>query len=460
MKIQMRRKGKIWEGDEGLLKVKDWSSEHTSVQRILRYYSRKTKSESTRNIVCDTLNRFLVHSSLDPISVLELSPENASLLVQDYIDSLNDKGQSVRTLNVSLAYLNQFFKVNGYKNGKALELERYHQPARYRKKKEYTPTPDEIVRMADFSGSSQYKAMILMLYTSGLRNSTLRALLVRDVIDEVEKFKRGELATILLRVYVEMKVLVPDACKSSIPYYSFMSQEASQALVKHIEERIRAYGDMLPDEPLFISTSTNHPAEIRRKTPIQKTTLGTAVKRAARKSGIPDWKYVSPKCLRTAFESALRNNGIDTKDQEFLMGHILPGSQDTYYDKTKENTLRNKYEEVDFFPVKPQLSMDLVRRQLVFSGRQFGLSEQRLAKLEEALRMERTPEGAQDIFEIMMNESKSEVRILQVDHKPENQPQRKIVTGDEDLLEALGEGWKIEHELNGNKYLLSYSFNH
>ncbi|MBA7631760.1 hypothetical protein ES703_39295 [subsurface metagenome] len=261
--MQMRRKGKIWEGDEGLLKVKEWTSEYPSIQRILRYYSRKTKSESTRNVVCDTVNRFMVYSSLDPVGVLELSPGDASLLVQDYIDSLHDKGQSVRTLNVSLAYLNQFFKVNGYKNGKALELERYHQPARYRKKKEYIPTPDEIMRMADFSGSSQYRAMILMLYTSGLRNSTLRALLVRDVIDEVEKFKRGELATILLRVYVEMKELVPDACKGSIPYYSFMSRESSQALVAHIEDRLSAYGDMLPDEPLFISTSSNHTGELR-----------------------------------------------------------------------------------------------------------------------------------------------------------------------------------------------------
>jgi hypothetical protein len=238
-----------------------------------------------------------------------------------------------------------------------------------------------------------------------------------------------------------------------------MSREASQALVDHIEDRINTYGEILPAEPLFTSTSTNFPKNIRRRTPVKKTTLGSAVKRSARKSGISDWKNVYPHCLRKAFESALRNNGLDVKDQEFLIGHILPGPQDAYYDSTKQETLRNKYINVDFFPVKPQLSMDLVRRQLVFSGRQFGLSEQRLAKLEEALQKERTPEGAQDVFERMMNESRSKVRRLNVNHEPEDQPQRKIVTCDEDLLEALDEGWKIDRELNGNKYLLSYTFN-
>lgn len=446
------KKGKIWEGDAGLLRVMGWSSEYPSVQRILRYYSRKTKSESTRNVVCDTVNRFMVHSSLDPVSVLELSPGDASLLVQDYIDSLNDKGQSIRTLNVSLAYLNQFFKVNGYKNGRALELERYHQPARYRKKKEYIPTPDEILRMADLSGTLQYKAMILMLYTSGLRNSTLRAVLVRDVIDEVEKFKRGELVTILLKVYVEMKELVPDACKGSIPYYSFMSQGASQALVDHIDHRISAYGEVLPEEPLFISSSTNYPAEIRRKTPIQKTTLGIAVKRAARKSGISDWEHVSPKCLRTAFESALRNNGIDVKDQEFLMGHILPGSQDTYYDKTKENTLRNKYVAVDFFPQKERMNKKQRDKFLLSNMRLIGYSEEEISEYAMKLEKARTDSEAFEIYGNLPS-PRNQINVPQTqDGKTEYR--HKIVVGNDALVAAFNEGWEMKENLGGDKYAL------
>jgi hypothetical protein len=39
---------------------------------------------------------------------------------------------------------------------------------------------------------------------------------------------------------------------------------------------------------------------------------------------------------------------MDTKDQEFLMGHILPGSQDAYYDWSKINNLRGQYAKLVF----------------------------------------------------------------------------------------------------------------
>lgn len=74
------------------------------------------------------------------------------------------------------------------------------------------------------------------------------------------------------------------------------------------------------------------------------------MKRAAKNIGIGNWRQVRPKSLRVAFESALRNANLDPKDQEYLMGHILPGSQDYYYDRFKVEELREKYSEVRFFP--------------------------------------------------------------------------------------------------------------
>jgi hypothetical protein len=39
---------------------------------------------------------------------------------------------------------------------------------------------------------------------------------------------------------------------------------------------------------------------------------------------------------------------MDKGTQEFLMGHILPGSQDVYYDKTKVDYHRSEYAKLDF----------------------------------------------------------------------------------------------------------------
>jgi len=67
--------------------------------------------------------------------------------------------------------------------------------------------------------------------------------------------------------------------------------------------------------------------------------------------------------LRKAFESVLRNPTIDggrmdKGTQEFLFGHILPGSQDAYYDKDKIDFHRNEYEKLSFFDSPITRSVD------------------------------------------------------------------------------------------------------
>jgi len=77
------------------------------------------------------------------------------------------------------------------------------------------------------------------------------------------------------------------------------------------------------------------------------------VKRAARLAGIREWKHVTSHCLRKAFESVLRSPTVDggrmdKGTQEFLIGHILPGTQDAYYDKTDIEFHRSEYAKLDF----------------------------------------------------------------------------------------------------------------
>ena len=424
--------------NERFLKVKGWRSNYESVDRMLKHYSRKVRSEHTRLNAIGTLAHFCKFAGFDnPDDLVKLSSEEASRLVQSFIDSLRDRGLSIRYINVSLAYLKTFFKVNGFKNDRELEVERYYQPSRYRKRKEYIPTPEEIYRMAYASGSVRNKALILALYTSGLRNSTLRALLYRDVKEELE----AGLDIIKVPVYPEMKRVDPSACKGNIPYYSFLSKEAVQALREYLDERRRLYGNIEDDEPLFASETTNIDPEKRRRTPVMKKALSEIVKRAARKAGIKDWKAVTPHCLRKTFESALRNSGLDIKDQEFLMGHILPGSQDTYYDRTKIEDMRRKYAQVVFFPQRGILTEEMRKRQLLDTARLLGFNEEKIKRLEEILARAKNVDEAIEKF-----------RRLQED--PPETNSIKIVRGDEALIEHLKQGWMLIKELNNDKYLL------
>jgi hypothetical protein len=109
------------------------------------------------------------------------------------------------------------------------------------------------------------------------------------------------------------------------------------------------------------------------------------LRKAARAAIIREWQRITPHCLRKAFERAVRNSGVDPKDQEFFMGHILPRSQDTYYDKTKIKDLRKKYAQVNFFPQKAFPSEEFRKRQVLDMVKILGFPEEKIKRVEEAL---------------------------------------------------------------------------
>lgn len=424
---------------ERFLKVDGWISDFESVNTMLRHYGRKVKSEHTKMNVVGIVSRFCKYADVDsPDELIELSPQEASRLVQGFVDSLKERDLSIRYVNISLAYLKTFFKVNGFKNSRELEVERYYQPSRYMKREEYIPTPEETYRMAYAAGSARNRAMILALYTSGLRNSTIRAVLYHDVKEELE----AGLDIVKIPVYPEMKEVDDSACKGNIPYYSFLSREAVEALRVYLRERKEIYGYLREDEPLFISESTNVDPEERRAITIMKKSLSAIVKRAARKAGIEKWSAVTPHCLRKTFESALRNSGLDIKDQEFLMGHILPGSQDPYYDKTKIEQLRRKYAQVNFFPQAGVMTEAMRKKQLLDTAKLLGFGDERLRQLEEVMARAKNVDEAIEKF-----------RRLGENPKPKDD-RIKIVQGQEVLVSHLREGWTLVKELNHDKYLL------
>ncbi len=292
----------------------------------------------------------------------------------------------------------------------------------------------------------------------GLRNSTLRALRYKDVADELDTSE-----AVKVPVYPEMKEVDPRACKGNIPYYTFFSKEAVSSLREYLSERKKEFGNIGGDEPLFASTSVNVPKEVRRNTPAKRNSLDLIVKRAAGKASIVKWREVHPHCLRKAFESALRNGGLDPKDQEFLMGHILPGTQDTYYDKTKVDELRRKYAKVNFFPERGGLTDDMRKRQILDTARLLGYSEDKIKRVEEALAKYAHVDEAFD-----------EIRKLGLESYEANNERKRgkdcnrdgdfrkhevqVVQGERKLVEFLDCGWDIVKELSNDRFVLRRGF--
>ena len=439
-------------GAESFLQVSGWNSNFESVDKALRHYRRRVRSVKTKRNFLDSLYALCRFAGRGPDELVRLDVEKASEVVQAFLDDLADKGRSVRYVNVTLAYIRTFFRVNGFEKDGEIRVERYFQPSRYRKRPEYVPTSEEIERMAIAAGSKRNKALILTLYTTGLRVSTLRALTVGDVIEELE----SGLNVIEIPVYPEMKNRIPEACKGGIPYYTFASMKAVEALREYLEERKKKYGGLEADEPLFCSDTTNVPVETRRKTLIMRKTIQQIVKRAARKAGIKRWHDVTPHCLRKAFESALRNNGLDVKDQEFLMGHILPGSQDAYYDYSKVEELRAKYAKIRFFRTAQIDKIEMIKT----FAKTLGIEEIEI-KIQKL--MEEQPEL--DEMEALGKIMREELGIKPLNMKPAGyrkgsdcnsnckKYESKIVS-EKELLPYLNQGWDIIKELRNGKIIV------
>jgi len=344
------------------LRVTGWRSKYESVDVLLRHLSRKSRSEASKEAYLRQIHSFCVHVGLNPDQLVKLPKNQIENLLQAYTDERNNEKYSIRYVNNIQAILRSFFKENGFKGGNALEVEGYYMPTRYRKTPEYIPTKHEVYLMADSTRSLRDRAIVLTLYCTGLRNSTIRALLFKDIHEELLKNHYN----LLIPVYPEMKQIDPYACKNNISYYTFTSDESTHAIKLYLLEREDKYGEIKDTEPLFASQYNQIPKSERRRKILTSRELQIIVKDSARRAGINQWRCVYPKCLRKSFETVLRGGlfdggQLDPKVQEFFMGHILPGSQDTYFDKTKIEAMRALYSRLKFGRVPVENKFKILR---------------------------------------------------------------------------------------------------
>jgi integrase len=328
---------------EPFLKATGWKSEYRSVQKLLNHLARRIKSEGSRESYLSWLYRFCRKVGKDPDEMIAMDPTWIRETVQEFVD---DSGASnPETGNLARAALTAFLKSNGFDGGdrNVIRIRGFFSPARKTiEMTDYVPTREEIYRMAGTGrvNNIRDRAAVLVLYTSGLRQGTLRALRYRDVRQELE----DAVVPLKIPVYPEMKQVVPDACKGNVPYYTFITQEAIDALKAHLVELEAQIGRLGDDDVIFNGWKRNrYLRESRHK--MGRSTMMLLVKNAARRAGLERWMDVHPHCLRKAFESALREDNadgrkLDVKTQEFLLGHILPGSQENYYDRSKVDWLR------------------------------------------------------------------------------------------------------------------------
>jgi len=281
-------------------------------------------------------------------------------LLEKEIEGFLDRYPCRRTANTYKHLLKTFFMQNGKRD---LEYPIYYQPSRGGGTRPMcVPIMEEAWKMSNYAGSLKAHAIVRVLWTTGVRNATFRALKYGSVATkelmfqeynfkkEIEEGKKN-LAVI---VYPEMKKDVPDACKNRIPYFVFTPKETTEALRNYLDERERRNGRIDDDEFLFPSDSRGFSQDERVNKPMTSGALIKVVRGAARRAGLKNWERVTPHSLRKTFNQILKdqpeNSRLPLEDKEFFMGHIMGGSREAYYDRTKVEKMREKFSKQIFTP--------------------------------------------------------------------------------------------------------------
>jgi hypothetical protein len=285
--------------------------------------------------------------------------------------------------------------------------------------------------MAERAGSIRNRAIIYTLLSTGLRNTAIRALIVRDVIKELEAGQKN----LLVKVEPEWNKRIPGACKNSIPYYTFTSAQAAEAIREMLERRKEIFGFIRDDEPLFISMGSQR----SRRIPLSSRELQEIVKNAAKEAGIKEWTHVTPHSLRKVFESVLRSpmkdgDRMDSKDQEFLIGHILPGTQDPYYDWSKIGKLRNEFSKLMFTEEKlPEVENLSMYKEM---AKLFGINPDEIRKKKE------NELGRLLTLKEEKEELEASIKMQLTGYSKEEAKEQKIILKNK-LQDHLNDGWKF-----------------
>ncbi|MCK4478067.1 tyrosine-type recombinase/integrase [Candidatus Bathyarchaeota archaeon] len=442
---------------EELLKLdSDWrTSEYASVEMWIRRLRRRG-SVSTSMAYFKLLAWFVKFTGLSPDAFVKLPKDDVASKVQSFCDRFSDDGKNSTALNAMKA-LKSFLKANKFKL-EELELDSSY---RIMKRPEYVPNKEEVYRMATVCGL-KWRAIILCLFQSGLRNSALRALTYEMVKDQLE----SEGFPIRVHITSELRKVLPDACKEGVDYWTFFGAEASEALRQYVNWRREKRGKTEEDELLFPSDSRSLSKEDRLKKPMDQWHLTRIVKKAARRAGIKKWHTVRAHSLRKTFRSVLDSGYVDggqmaEDDKEYLMGHKLPGAKAPYHNANVD-VLAQRYMKLNWAHVHTSIEQ-LRKKQVVDMAKLLGFSDEKIKKVEEALaKYEKVDEALEEIKKLSLQPHK--VRNQRNSHEDcdvEDNCKKhevQVVRGEKRLVRSLTDGWDLVKELSDDRFVLKKSF--
>lgn len=408
----------------------------------MKYWDMALRAPRTKDFYFQTMCRFLEWVGRPdvgtPDDLLRLSDSEAVDLIRKFSHMYEREGRE-KMAQMAKTVLKSFYAAN------SRELRSPHLKVRKVSKTKRTyskivPTKDEVYSMADAATSLRDRAVVLTLWQSGLRNSTLRNLTVGHV-------KEG-----LLKGEIPIKIdVTPDIDKKNLrePYYTFVDRDAVEAIRKYLGTR----GDiskMSGDEPLFLSN-----LKLSGKgRPMSDAAVRRAVKNSAKNAGM-DPKGIWPHCLRSSFYNMLVGK-VDDVEREFMFGHVM-GVRGHYFAPQWVEKLRNAYLSVGWGRASITVTKEDVRTEVI-SALMGKISDAELTPIASKLGI--SPQMIRSMIRRMgVKASEEETRALLETERDArnggdcNHCESKLIS-EEELCSHINEGWDLVRELSSGRILV------
>ncbi len=209
--------------------------------------------------------------------------------------------------------------------------------------KEHIPTKLEMYQIVDMTGNLRDRAVLMFLFHSGVR------------VNVIEHIKYGDVADQLNRDPITLKITDSQDHKLrgyDIPfYYTFLTGEAVTTLREYCKHKHKRG---IRDRPLFGTSG---------KKAVSQKWVWMFFKAAAEKAGF-DRDSMTTHTIRKAFRKIGAKAGIPEEELQQLMGHVLRGSRENYYDRKDIGAIQKSYSKLDFVREVPESEVTKLLRRL------------------------------------------------------------------------------------------------
>lgn len=421
---------------------REWVEKYPSIAKVNKAIAgpRRMGSERTVENYVKAIKKFVTYLGFnDPETALQklLSGEvDAAEKADQFIDYALKKYAHATVRNF-LFGIKKWYELNGVKvDWDKIELPTSTEPS----ESDRAPSKEELKSLLHHASGSRDRAAILTLASSGLRIGTLLSLKVGNV-----NFDYPDVASIKVERQRGRKFVGKRRGGQGRVFYSFMTQEAKEALMKYLEERKTAGEKMTPESPLIGDV-------YHRGNFITIEAFEKVYARLLRRAGLAEksnkWFVLHIHTLRKYFRSNCV--GVDPSYREHWMGHKGGYLDESYFRAEEERHLAEYRKAIPHLTVyaTPVEEKQLRSRMLLDFAKLQGYGEPELKRLGEVLAR------AKDVDEAIkeFRRFKDEPETLH-----DGNGKYYVARGEDELIQKLHDSWKLVQPLNHEKYLLQHS---